>query len=543
MPSRLLLVLASLLAFLGACKQSGETFGPAERTRSDNTYVFGGGAEPESIDPGLAYDSPGLEIARNVFEGLMRYDPATLEPLPGVARSWERSEDGTRYLFHLRPDARWSNGRPVTAHDFVYAWRRVLDPRTAAQYAALLWDLENGKAFAEGKAKAEEVGVRALDENTLEVQLAQPVPWFLDLLAFAPFYPVPEETIRAHGIRWTRPENIVTNGPFHLANWRISYEIELEKSPTYWGRDEVAIDRAVAVISDDNHAMVRLFKAGELDWLGADNKPPVEYLSFLEGKRDYRKNPELATYFYWLNVRTDTPAQRASPVQDERVRQALNLAIDKQALVDFVTRGGERAARTLVPDLFEPLGYEPPQAPDHDPAAARRLLAEAGYGPGGNPFPQLTLTYNTDDRHKQVAEAIQQMWKKELGIDVALENQEWKVFMNNRTEGYFEIARAGWTGDFQDPYTFLSMFLSDSELNEAKWKNATYDRLVNEALTKVDDAERYALYAKAEAILLEEAPILPLYFYSKQTLIGGWVKGLHPNSQGIHPLRDIRLER
>lgn len=536
---RLVVVVLALLAFASACQKSTPTFGPAERTRGANTYVFGGGAEPESIDPGLAYDSPGLEIARNVFEGLMRYDPRTLAPIPGVAQSYEMSPDGRRYVFHLRADAKWSNGRPVTAHDFVYAWRRVLAPETAAQYAALLWDLENGKAFAEGKAKAEDVGVRALNERTLEVRLARPVPWFLDLLSFAPFYPVPREAVDKHGIQWTRPENIVTNGPFHLGAWIISYQIELTKSPTYWGRDEVALDKAVAVISDDNHAMVRLFRAGELDWLGADNKPPVEYLSFLGAKTDYRTNPELATYFYWFNLREGGD----SPVRDPRVRKALNLAIDKQALVDFVTRGGERAARTIVPDLFARMGYEPPEAPGYDPERARALLKEAGYGPGGKPFPTLSLTYNTDDRHRQIAEAIQQMWKKELGIPISIENQEWKVFMNNRTEGFFEIARAGWTADFQDPYTFLSMFVSDSEMNEAKWNNAAYDRLINDALTEMDDAKRYALYAQAEAILVDEAPMIPLYFYSKQTLIGDWVQGFHTNAQDIHPLRDIRLER
>lgn len=543
MPLRPTALALLLIAALAGCRDEGATFGPAERKRDDAVYVFGGGAEPESIDPGLAYDSPGIEIARNLFEGLTRYHPRTLEPLPGVAERWERSGDGLRWTFHLRPDARWSNGRPVTAHDFVWSWRRVIDPRTGAQYAALLWDIGNGRRIAAGELPPEQLGVRAIDGRTLEVRFDHPVPWFLELLAFAPFQPVPREAVEAHGMHWTRPENIVTNGPFHLASWRISYEIVLEKSRTYWGRDEVALDKAIAVVSDDNHAMMRLFRAGELDWLGADNKPPAEYFSFLEGKHDYRTFPELATYFYWFNLRDDTEARRRSPVRDVRVRQALNLAIDKEAIARFVVRGGERPARTLVPDHFFELGYVPPPAPGHDPERARALLRAAGYGQGGRPFPPLRLTYNTDDRHRQVAEAIQQMWKKELGIEVELENQEWKVFMNNRNEGFFEIARAGWVGDFRDPYTFLSQFLSDSEQNEARWKNEEYDRLVLAALREPDTMKRWALYARAEAILVEELPVLPLYFYSRQTLIGGWVKGWYPNAQGIHPLRDIRLER
>lgn len=540
---RFTLSIVLLLLGLAACEKEGATFGPAERIHRDNTYWFGGGAEPESIDPGLAYDSPGLELARNLFEGLTRYDPQTLAPLPGVAASWEKSEDGTHYLFHLRPDAKWSNGRPVVASDFVYAWRRVLDPATAAQYAALLWDIKGAKAFADGKGKAEDLGIRAPDDRTFEVELERPVPWFLDLTAFAPFAPVPRETIEKHGIQWTRPENIVTNGPFTLSSWIINYQIELKKSPTYWGRDEVKLDRAVAIVSDDNHAMMRLFRTGELDWLGADTQPPQEYLSFLQGKRDYQTNPELATYFYWLNLRTDRPEQRASPLQDKRVRQALNLAIDKQAIVDFVTRGGQRPAKTLVPDLFEKLGYVPPDAAAYDPEKARALLREAGYGAGGKPFPPLVLTYNTHEGHRQIAEALQQMWKKELGIPISIENQEWKVFMNNRTEGYFQIARAGWTGDFQDPYTFLSMFRSDSEMNEGHWKNADYDRLIDQALSEQDRAKRYAIYRQAEAILLDELPILPVYYYAKSTLRSPWVKGFWPNSQDIHPLRDIWLER
>lgn len=525
---------------IAACKKEGETFGPATRRLQENVLHFGGGAEPESIDPGLAYDSPGFTISRNLFEGLTRYHPETLDPLPGVATSWEASEDGKTWLFHLRKDASWSNGRPVTAEDFVYAWRRVLDPATAAQYAALLWDIAGAKAFAEGRGKVEDVGVRALDPHTLEVRLERPIPWFLNLTSFGPFSPVPREAVEAFGLRWTRPEHIVTNGPFHLTKWVIGYEIELGRSPTYWGRDEVKLDKARAMISDDNHAMVRVFKAGQLDWLGSDVEPPQEYLSFLRGKKDFQLQEDLGTYFYWINLRQDA---KPSPLHDKRVRQALNLAIDKDAIVRFVTRAGERVAGTLVPDLFVARGYVPPEVPGHDPERARALLAEAGYGPGGKPFPTIELIYNTHEKHRQVAEAIQQMWKKELGIPISIANQEWKVFMNNRTEGFFEIARAGWYGDFPDPYSFLSMFLSNSEMNEARWSNPTYDRLIDEALSHQDTKARYELYSQAEAILLDELPILPIFFYAKPTLIGPWVKGVYPNPQDLHPLRGVSLER
>ena len=539
--SRLVLLAFGASLVLSGCRTESSTFGPAQRARDGNVFYLGGGSEPESIDPGKAYDSPGLGVTRNIFEGLMRYDPRTLDPLPGVAASYEKSEDGTHYLFLLRREARWSDGSPVTAHDFEWSWKRVLRPETAAQYAALLWDLKNGRAFAEGRVPEEAVGVKALDDHTLEVTLERPIPWFLEVLSFGPFTPVHRGAVEAHGTNWTRPENIVTNGPFHLSRWVISYQIELVKSETYWGKDEVSLDKAVFVISDDAHAMMRLFRAGELDWIGSDVAPPQEYLSFLKTKDDFHTSQSLATYYLIFNLREETPAQRASPLLDKRVRKALDMAVDKDAIVQFVTRGGQRAARSIVPDYFLERGYRPPPGNAYDPQGARDLLAAAGYGPGGKPFPVIEFTYNTNESHRQVAEAIQQMWRKELGIHVQLVNQEWKVFMSNRNEGYFQLSRAGWTGDFQDPYSFLALFLGDADMNASRWKNEEYDRLVDQALAEQDQQKRYELYARAEAILLDELPIIPIYFYSSNTLLGSWVGGYHPTPQNIHPLRDIRL--
>ena len=532
-----LLVCASL--FLGACTQERSTFGPQKRRKTGNVLYLAGGSEPESIDPGKAYDSPGLSVSRELFEGLMRYHPETLDPLPGMAEAWEMSEDGLRYVFYLR-EANWSDGTPVTAHDFEYAWKRVLDPTTAAQYAALMWDVEGGKDYNMGRGSREDVGVRALDDRTFEVRLERPVPWLLDLLSFGPFCAVPRHVVEAHGMDWTRPENIVTNGPFHLTRWTPSYQIELEKSATYWDRDSVRLEKAIFVISEDNHAMMRLFRAGEIDWLGTNSRPPPEYLDHLRSKEDYREAHYLGTYFYWFNLREDR--NQSAAFRDPRVRRALLLATDRQALVDYVTKGGQRAAHSMVPDIFFERGYPRPTPLPFDPEEARRLLAEAGYGPGGKRFPTLEILYNTHEGHRQVAEAIQAMWKRHLGIDVRIVNQEWKVFMSNRLEGHFQLARAGWIGDFMDPYTFLSQFLSESDANEARWKNREFDRWVQKALEEQDEEKRYALYAMAEAILMEELPVLPIYYYSQQTMIGSWVKGFYPNARDIHPLRAIWLE-
>ncbi len=534
-------IAALLLLLAAACAaEDRPTFGPAKRPRTENRLYFGGGAEPESIDPGLAYDSAGIELARNLFEGLTRYDPRTLRPLPGVAARWDVDEAGRTWRFHLRPDARWSDGTDVTARDFVWAWRRVLDPANGAQYASLLWAIEGAKAFAQGQGPASAVGVRAIDERTLEVRLERPIPWFLELLAFPTFHPVPRGVIERHGASWTRPAHLVCNGPFVLESWRIAYEIRLRRNPQYWGRDDVALDGAVSILSDDDHAMLRLYRAGELDWLGPDVKPPQEFLRALQGKQDYETSEELASYFYWVNHRPAPPGTPA-PLHDVRVRRALNLAIDKDAIARFVLRGGQRPARHVTPELFASLGYMAPEGEACDPAGARALLAEAGWGPGKRKFPPFELSFNTSEAHKQVAEAIQQMWKRELGLEVELANSEWKVFLNNRTEGYFTVARAGWTGDFQDPYTFLSIFLSDSELNEGRWSDPTYDALLHDALQARTQEERFRLYGEAEAILNRELPVIPVYFYANQSLRGAWVEGLHPNSQDIHPLRDLRL--
>lgn len=532
-----LLLCISLLA--AACAQERSTFGPEKRRKEGKVLYLGGGSEPESIDPGKSYDGPGLDVARELFEGLTRYHPETLDPIPGLAERWEVDEDGRRYRFHLR-DAQWSDGRPITAHDFEWSWKRVLDPRTAAQYAALFWDIEGGKDFNMGRGSAEAVGVRALDDHTLEIHLERPIPWFLELTAFSPFHATPRHAVEAHGTEWTRPENIVTSGPFHLVRWTPNYQIEVVRSPTYWDRDSVWLEGAVFVVSDDTHAMMRLFRAGEIDWLGGSTRPPPEYLAHLRSKKDYQEAHYLGTYFYWFNLRDDRNAGAA--FRDRRVRRALLLATDREALVNYVTQGGQRAAHGMVPDIFFERGYPRPTPFPFDPDEARRLLAEAGYGPGGKTFPTIEILYNTMDSHRQVAEAIQAMWKRHLGIDVRIANQEWKVFMSNRLEGHFQLARAGWIGDFMDPYTFLSQFLSESESNEARWKNLEYDRLVFRALEEPDPKERYAIYARAEAILMEELPVLPLYYYSQQTLVGPWVKGFHSNARDIHPLRSIRLE-
>ena len=526
--------LALALLALG-CEPRGPLFGTGRPRHATDVFVVGNGAEPETIDPTLVFDSDGIELCRNLFEGLVGYDSATLAPVPGVASSWEISDGGRRYLFHLRPEARWSDGVPVRAADFVYGWRRLLDPKTGADYANYLWFLENGKELNTGQNQDwDKLGVRALDDRTLEVRLRYPVAFFLQIAQFPSLSPLREDIVRRWGDRWTLPGHLVSNGPFELQDWRFRYQLTLRKNPYYWGKGRVKLDRVEVVTENDDHAMVRLYRGGEVDDTGPNNEIPQEYLAFLRDKPDLRHEAYLGTYFLWFNT-------RHKPFEDARVRRAFDLALDKRAICDYVLRGGQAPADHLVPDMDgPPADYHGPHGEGHDPALARRLLAEAGF-PGGRGFPPVTYVYNTLEEHRQIAEALQAMWQKELGIQVTLENQEWKIAIESTRLGHFDIARFGWIADYVEPYTFLSLLLSNSETNKTGWGDPAYDALVEAALREPTLAARNRRYAEAEALLDRELPLLPLYFYTRQFLAEPYVRGLSPNLLDIHPWRDVSI--
>ncbi len=546
MSLRLLPALSALaLVSAGACTRTAERplpegeaplFGKATPTHPPGTLFFNNGAEPQTLDPGLVWDASGNELVRELFEGLTRYDPKTLAPVPGMAERWEVSADGLTWTFHLR-DAVWSDGRPVTATDFTYAWTRVLDPLTGAQYANMLWVLKNAEAFSRGKLRdPAQLGVRARGPKTLEVTLAYPAPWFLELTAYSPFFPLRRDVVERHGEAWTRPEHIVSNGPFRLAQWRLRYEIVLEKSETYWDAQSVSLRRVVAMAIDDSRTALRLYQTGTLDWLGANGRVPPESEPFVRGYADFRTALRLGTYFLWLQ--TSSP-----PLDDVRVRKALNLAIDKEAIARDVLKAGQVATTHLVPDLLleEVTGYRSPPGEGFDPARARALLAQAGY-PGGEGFPVLRYGYNTDEAHRQVAEAIQAMWGAHLGIEVALSNTEYKVHLDRLGAGDFEVARGGWWADYQDPSSFLELLRPGSSQNHARWENEAYGRALERGLRSPDPAVRNAAFAEAEALVNDEVPLIPLYIYSYSDFVKPWVVGIYPNSRHLHPLRAVRVD-
>lgn len=531
------LVLGCLLC---ACKEraaaAGGTFGTATPQHPPRTLFFNNGAEPQTIDPGLVWDAAGNEIVRELFEGLTRYDPKTLAPMPGMAERWEVSEDGLTWTFHLR-DAVWTDGKPVTANDFAYAWTRVLDPLTGAQYANMLWVIQNGEAFSKGKLRdPAQLGIRVKDPKTLVVTLQYPAPYFLELTCYSPFFPVRRDVIDRHAERWTRPEHIVSNGAFRLESWRLRYEMVMTRSPTYWDAQSVRLERVVAMAIDDSRTALRLYQTGTLDWLGSNGRVPPENEPFVKGHSDYRTAHRLGVYFLWLQT-------QKKPLDDPRVRRALNLSIDREKITRYVLKAGQLPLTHLVPDMLltGSTGYVSPKGDGFDPEKARALLAEAGF-PGGKGFPTLSYNYNTDESHRQVAEAIQSMWREHLGIDIQLYNMEYKVHLARMSAGDFDIARGGWWADYQDPSSFLEQLRPNSAQNHAFWNDADYGKALDQGLRARDQTERNRWYALAEARANEATPLLPIYVYSYSDFVKPYVQGIYPNNRHIHPMRAIWID-
>lgn len=784
--SRGALLLAAALAFAG-CRDEGEAerFGRF-RPRKEQVLYFNNFEEPEYIDPGLLTGHPDSFIAMQLFEGLTEPHPRTLAARPAAATSWTVDEGGRRYRFELREDARWSDGTKVTAHDFVYAWERVLRPSTAARYAYQLHPIQNARAYNIGTVKrvvgkhprprrapfvlvgsdrppeapglrafapgavvelvdsnlraprgerpvtlhelpdassasagllepgalgvvvARKVGAGAIDrpgapakgawvqvrpphgesagwapeaelrpafpstnarrveglrryedrlplraapersaeiiayaedddevellseegewgralhlgsgrtgyvpleylddvggdrhwfyvravraaprdvegatddagpdgagdagegsagpartaapsaategwlpgrhlfadasvlgikadgDHVLEVTLEEPTPYFLSLTSFSALRPVPRRTVERWGHEWTRPEHIVTSGPFHLVFHRPRDRMELARSSTYYDRARVKLDRVVAYAVSDVHTNVNLFRAGYLDGMHSA-KLPVELVAGLRDKRDYVAGPYLATYFLRLNT-------TVKPLDDARVRQALNLAIDKELLTDRLLRGGQVAATHLVPPGLP--GYRLVEGARHDKERARALLAEAGF-PGGRGFPRLELLFNTSEDHRLVAEYLQRQWHDVLGVDVGLANQEWKTFLKKLHGMDYQISRSGWIGDYLDPNTFLGLFTTGGGNNETGYASPEYDALIAAAASELDPTRRADLFAKAEAMLNRDVPVIPLFYYVNNFLLAPEVKGFHSNLLDEHPLKDVFID-
>lgn len=476
--------------------------------------------EPESIDPGRTSDQPGGRIALNLFEGLTVRDPRTLEPWPGMAERWDVEDGGRRYVFHLR-DTRWSDGTPLTAHDFAWSWTRVLDPATGARYANLLFNVVGARAFNSGEVDdPATLGLSAPDDSTFVVQLDSPLPYFLDLCAFYSLLPVPRHVVEAHGDAWVRPGNIVSNGAWLMADWQIHRRIRLVKNPRYWNAGAVELEVVDALPGDYINGNFNRYESGLLDWVDSSGIP-LPIVDELERRDDWHVAPFLGTYFYRFN-------NTRPPLDDPRVRRALYHAVDPGPICERVLRAGQEPATSLVPPGLP--NYEPVRMGGHDPALARALLAEAGY-PGGEGMRSLTLLINTSEAHKQVAEVIQQQWKQVLGLEVEIRNQEWKVFQATVQSLDYDIARGGWIGDYLDPSTFLDIWHSGSGNNRTGFASARYDSMLALASRTIDVPARMALLQRCERLsMVEQQVALPIYFYVVTNLYDDTVwGGLEPN--------------
>jgi oligopeptide transport system substrate-binding protein len=514
-----------VLLAVGCQRAPSRYFGTTKPRHGPDEAWTNLGAEPEWIDSGKCSDSSGGTVLFNLFAGLTQPHPDTLLPMPDVARGWDISVDGLHYTFHLRPTT-WSDGVPVTARDFEYSWKRVIDRRTGSKYASFLFPIQNAETFNKGEVGADAVGVHATDDLTLDVTLEHPVPYFLDLVGYYTAFPVPRHVIERleragqNPDLWTRTANIVSNGPFTLAEWKFRQFMLLKKNPRYWDAQHVRLERVRMLMVESVNTTLNLYAAGEIDSIG-NSALPSEFMDYLAQFRDFQRRPSLATYFLWLNT-------AKKPLDDARVRRALSLAVDRESLVKYVTRAGQIPSADLVPDGLA--GYRGPHSPVFDPARARALLAEAGYGPG-RPLPPITLRYNTSEGHKQIAEAVAQMWKQHLGIPVEIENQEWKVYLKSLEQKDFQIARLGWVGDYPDPNTFLELLTEGSGNNHSNWKNAEYEALLREANSTRDRAQRMGLLLRAETLAMSEVPLVPLYVYTRSELVKPYVVGHFLNYQ------------
>jgi oligopeptide transport system substrate-binding protein len=663
-------LISALLVLVAALLVVGLTLSRSTRGRPD--LILDNGTEPKTLDPHLATGEPEHRIAEAVFEGLARLDSQSLEPAPGVAAAWDITPDGKTYTFHLRKNARWSDGRPVTAHDFTYSWRRLQDPTLGAEYAYIMHMVRYAEARSTYRAQADALqgpvrkaldelvtrfpdrvpkrdvrafdkaldlhatlkgtpnpklraflirpdqdataaelrelraelmtegerrrtlyqdaerhfgvdgGVFAKDDHTLIVELVAPTPYFLELTAFYPFYPVPRWAVEKSSRDWFLPGKIVGNGPYVLVDWRVGDRIRLERSPTYWGRSEVKLASIEALAIENMTTALNLYLTGELDWL-PHGYYPQELGPDLRKRSDFYVGPGLIVYYYRINC-------TRKPFDDVRVRKALNLAIDRELITKNVLMMGQTPATHIVPPGMR--GYEQPESGiSYDVMQAKKLLAEAGF-PDGKGFPKFGILYNTMESHKKLAEVVADQLRRNLNVNAVAYNQEWQSYQESTRSMDYDLSRYGWIGDYEDPNTFLDIWLTNGGNNKTGWGSTVFDRLI-EAASDVDRfltapdfllehahepdklrrlarqikdsteapqrlagmaALRLALLAEAEGIMVrDEFPVIPLYFYVVDGMVKPNVGGFHavltgsdgkprPNFRDIHPLRDLFMK-
>ncbi len=512
----------ALAALLSACKSTTKSGGGIQ-------FRVNLGTEPPSLDWSLATDHVSFNVIANLMVGLTEFDK-DLKPAPVIAKNWDFLDKGTKIVFHLRDDVQWSDGKKVRAQDFEYSWKRLLNPKTASQYAYILFDIANAQEYAEGKIKdASAVGVQAPDDQTLVVTLRHPAAYFLAITTFEVTYPQRQDVIEKFDNRWTEPGNLLTNGPYRLTSWKHENEIELSANPSYF-RGKPAIDKVTMVMINEKTTAVAMYEQGNLDFIDESHSIPTLDKPRLAKMPGYKVVPQLRGEYYGFAV-------DRKPFDNPKLRKAFAMAIDRNVFPKIL-QGGQTPATSWIPPGM--LAHNPEIGLAFNPNEAKRLLTEAGY-PDGKGLPPIVFGYNTQDDHKLVAEAVQGMWQKYLNVIVRIENQEWKVYLKKLQNDPFVVHRAGWGADYPDPDNFMKLFTSNSGNNHGRWKNPRYDQLLEQAAREQDNTKRSRLYDEAQTILTETgAAIAPLFWKSEATLLSPKFTGLEYNSMARMDLRNVK---
>lgn len=533
----------AVLTFQASCDSPGDgdeagNALPNAGIERANVLRKGNGAEPQTLDPHKAEGVPASNILRDLYEGLVSEAPNG-DLVPGAAKSWKITDDGRVYTFYLREEGRWSNGEPLTAEDFVFGLRRSVDPATGSKYSHILSSIANAEAIIAGAKPPTEFGVTALNDHALEIRLKAPTPYFLGLLTHSTTYPVHQGAIAKHGDRFSRSGSLVSNGAYSLADWVVQSHISVVRNPHYWDNVNTSIEQVNYYVIEDQSAELKRYRAGEIDWT---ETVPLAQVRWIKENlaNELKLSPYLGTYYYGFNL-------TKPPFKDNLVlRQSLSLAIDREIIAEKIAGLGQTSAYGWVPPgvaEYSPQSFDyASMSRKHRHAEAQRLYRESGYSEV-NPL-RLQFRYNTSENHKKIAIVVASMWKKLLGVQTELLNEEWKVFLENRKQKKVtQVFRAGWIGDYNDAFSFAELMHSRHGINDSGYNNPDYDGLLEKASIEADTVKRRAYLEEAERLLLQDHPVIPIYFYVSSSLIKPYVKGFVGNIMDHHYSKNLRLVR
>ncbi|AEH48205.1 peptide ABC transporter substrate-binding protein [Parageobacillus thermoglucosidasius] len=511
----LLLLVSAVLTGCGSKGTSGD--GAGKNIKQEIT--LNAMSEPPSLDPALASDTTSGWVIDHLFEGLYTKNQKG-EPVLGAASDVKVSEDGKTYTFTIRDDAKWSDGDPVTAQDFEYAWKRVLDPKTGSPFAFYMYYIKGAEEYNKGKGSADQVGIKALDDKTLQIELNAPLSYFDKLLTMWTFYPVKKSLVESNPKWAAEAKGYVSNGAYRLTEWKHNSEVVIEKNQHYWNKDTINMEKVTWKMVNDATTYYQMYKTGELDLIAT---LPTDAVAQEKNNKEYKVVPYFGTYMFMFNVAKE-------PFNNVKIRRAFAMAIDRKAIVENITKSGEKPAYAFVP-----YGADTPDGDfreaggayfEENVKEAKKLLQEGMKEEGWSTLPEVTLIYNTAENHKKIAEAVQEMLKRNLGVKIKLANQEWKTYLETTAQSNFQMARMGWIGIFVDPTVILDYYLGDSPNNRTNWVNKQFDDLMAKAKVEQDDKKRYELLHEAEKILMTDLPFIPVYFYSQNYLTSPKFKGI-----------------